>query len=152
MGPMKHLASAAAATAISYIFTRDITFAAVCGASCVLPDLDHLLEYVVYKKGKWNEEEFWSGRYFEEKGTIYVMFHSFELAFLLGLLCVGNILWKHPMLNYAWAITIGYYIHLTLDIIGNDCVKWGYSTIFRWKQQWKLDKICENETCAGGQK
>lgn len=149
MGPTMHLISAAAASALSYLVTRDLTFSAVCGVSCVLPDMDHLIEYLVYKKGKWVGKEFWSGSYFAEKGTIYVVFHSFELALLMGILCIGNLFWKQPFFDFTWAITIGYYIHLVLDIIGNDCVRFGYSTIFRWKQHWKLDMVCDSETGSG---
>jgi membrane-bound metal-dependent hydrolase YbcI (DUF457 family) len=145
MGPIPHLTLSAAAAVGFYAVTKDVPSAMLCFWAGILPDADHFLEYAVYKRLKWDSKEFWSGRYFIVKGEIYILFHSIELAIILTVLCITMIVTDAALRNIISSITIGYWLHIILDIIGNDCTKHGYFIIYRFINKWKIEKICNGE-------
>lgn len=138
MGPKEHLISSGIAAGISYYVTKSSISSFCCFGAGVAPDLDHFIEYFVYKKGKWDNEEFWSGSYFKKKGTLYIIFHSIELLSILLYITFFVIRRKSKFRKLSLGILSGYTTHMILDIIGNNCGFLTYSYFYRWKNKWKV--------------
>jgi hypothetical protein len=145
MGPKEHLFISGVSAIAWYAVSNDLLTSLSLFGAGILPDTDHVLEYLAYRKKEGNLREFLSGRYFEKKGTIYVLFHSMELLILLFLITLfmylqnGNTwIWR-----FVASITTGYVLHLALDYIGNPIRPLGYFLINRIFLRWKLDKICK---------
>ncbi|MBI2620894.1 hypothetical protein HYW61_01550 [candidate division WWE3 bacterium] len=80
-----------------------------------LVDLDHLLDYFLYKGFGFSLDEFVSGRYFHVNRMIIVIFHSWELVIFL-LLCF---LLKKDRTRYSWVLfaALGTGVHIFLDAL-----------------------------------
>ncbi len=145
MRPKAHIISGTLMGGAVLALTGKIDAAVLCGAGNVLCDTDHLLEYAAYcmkYRIKPNIDEFMSGQYFAEKGTLGVVFHAHEYVAAMGLL--GAMLWKknrHAAQNLA-AFTAGYGMHMLLDLIGNDCTWKGYSILYRLSVGFDEKTIC----------
>lgn len=146
MSPGKHLLSGIVLGTSFYVRFKRVGTAVAAATAAVLCDFDHVLEYGVYcmkNDTKPNAGQFFSGSYFEKKGTIFILFHAYEyLLFLfLLLLFAAKRAWK--IKGYIGAIFAGYALHLALDTIGNDCTFKGYFIGYRARQRWALKKICD---------
>jgi len=110
---------------ISGDFFRSITFALISG---FFLDLDHLVDYIIIKRGKsFSFKEFSSGRYFKLVGKIRLFAHGYEyivLFLLLALLFPAN-----SVVFYALAASL--FFHLAFDIIHNKCKFSAYSLFYR---------------------
>ena len=139
MSPDKHITSGIILGAGAYLLTKDITLAEAAALSAFVCDFDHALEYGAYcfeyKKAP-TLREFSSGRYFETKGRIVLVFHAYEylILFTLAALITHNSIAKGTALGYA--------LHLILDTIGNDCTFVGYWIIYRALVKFKIHRIC----------
>lgn len=145
MSPGKHAVSGIVLGTCFLAASGQAGVAATAAAASVLCDLDHILEYGVYcmkNKEKPDIRQFFSGRYFEKKGTICVVFHAYEylLALFLFLLAAIKDNWNAKW--YLAAVTAGYALHLGLDTIGNDCTFKGYCIGYRARHAWHLQEIC----------
>ena len=139
MRPLQHLAYSTATASVLLLTMRSPKIAMGCIASGVLVDLDHLIEYKNYCGENWDWEEFSTGIYFDKKGTIKVIFHSWEAASVLWsivLACDG--IRKKSLL---YGIAAGYTLHLILDQVGNPLNKMGYFELYRWFVDWQQDKL-----------
>lgn len=130
--------STAAASAL-LLTTRSPKIAIGCVASGVLVDLDHLIEYKSYCGENWDWEEFSTGIYFDKKGTVKVIFHSWEAASVLWSIVLARDGISKKSLLYG--IATGYTLHLILDQIGNNLNKMGYFEVYRWFVDWQQDKL-----------
>lgn len=146
MRPLQHLAySTAAATGLLFM-TKSPKAAIGCIASGVFTDLDHLIEYKSYCGDDWNWDEFSTGSYFEDKGTIKVIFHSWEIA-----TAIWGMLYMHGGVrrkNLLYGIAVGYTLHLVLDQIGNNMNHMGYFELYRYLNGWNLKKLVEADKGA----
>ena len=139
MGPFRHLAYSAAAAGALYIHFRNLKMPVACMAAGVLVDMDHLIEYASYCKGKWDWNEFASGSYFNTKGTVKVIFHSWEAAIILwSMILLNDRLRKSGELR---GIAVGYTLHLFLDQIGNNLNHLGYFVGYRRMVEWQQEKL-----------
>lgn len=137
MGPMKHIVASTVLATSVYIGTKSLSGALTCVASGVLVDLDHIIEYGKYcfdYKQKWSWKEFFSGTYFDVKETVYVVFHSWEVAVLLAILLIMKKNGDGYMLFGAF---MGYSLHLVLDQIGNNLKKFSYFELYRFKNKYE---------------
>lgn len=145
MRPRAHLLSALALGSGAWLLGAP-PMAVLAGAgAAVLPDVDHLLEYAIYirqTRKKPVAEEFWTGIYFEKKGTLYVVLHAYEYAVLLALIALFTIFTHCYFAPHLALLAIGYSIHLLLDRIGNHCVRSAYFITFRRHVRWRIDLIC----------
>jgi len=145
MRPIAHIVSGAVMGGAIWVATKNVDAAIWGGLGNVISDTDHLLEYGVYclKRRAWPRlREFMSGEYFSAKGTLMVIFHGHE--HLLGLVLISVFLkrqGKHHALNCI-AFTIGYGMHMLLDLIGNDCGMKGYSILYRAAVRFDERIIC----------
>lgn len=139
MGPLQHLVFSTGAAAVLLISSKKPGVALSCAASGVLVDLDHLIEYQEYCRGKWDWKEFSTGVYFNQKGTVKVIFHSWEAAMLMW----GIVLKKDGIRkkNLLYGIATGYTLHLVLDQIGNNLNYKSYFELYRKSAGWRQEKF-----------
>lgn len=142
MGPLRHLAYSTAAASVLLLTAKSPKVAVGCVASGVLVDLDHLIEYKKYCGDRWDWEEFSTGIYFDKKGTVKVIFHSWEAAGVLwSIVLARDGIGKKSLL---YGIAAGYTLHLILDQIGNNLNRMGYFELYRWMVKWKQDRLTGN--------
>lgn len=150
MSPSKHLASGLILSGAVYAATGEPTPAALALAASVICDCDHVLEYTAFSvqnKSKWTFSEFFSGTYFRQKGTLYIIFHAYEyLLALLGIFAAFAI-FTGAVNTYLLAVILGYSLHMLLDTIGNDCSLKGYFITYRWKKRWREADLCAAAKC-----
>lgn len=140
MGPLKHLTCGAILATGILIKDREFDTALAAIAGAVICDTDHLLEYYKYCKDydvkNPSFDEWKSGEYFNTKGTIYVLFHSWEVCIIMWfLLLFGN---KSHIFK---GLTVGYTSHLCLDQIGNNLNNKSYFWLYRWWHDWKQQEL-----------
>ncbi|MDE6846211.1 MAG: hypothetical protein K2J99_10665 [Lachnospiraceae bacterium] len=139
MRPLRHLAYSTAAASALLVTTKSPKIAMGCVAAGVLVDLDHLIEYKKFCGDDWKWEEFSTGRYFDAKGTVKVIFHSWEAAAVMwGIVLAQDGIRKK---NLLYGIAAGYTLHLILDQIGNNMCKMGYFELYRWLVDWKQSRL-----------
>lgn len=139
MRPLQHLVYSTAIASGLFLMTKSPKTAVGCIASGVFTDLDHLIEYKSYCGSDWNWDEFSTGSYFKSKGTIKVIFHSWEAAIVMwGIVMARGGIWRKSLLN---GFTVGYTLHLLLDQIGNHLNYMGYFELYRWRAEWKLSEL-----------
>lgn len=143
MGPIKHLAYSTALGTTLLITTKSPKTAMACVFAGTMVDLDHVIEYGIYCKDfaqEWDWNLFASGKYFDYKGTVKVIFHSWEFAIVLWL----YLFTKKRKNGILYGIACGYTLHLVLDHIGNDVNNKAYFELFRIKNHWKQSALKEN--------
>ncbi|MDD5746510.1 MAG: hypothetical protein PHO30_04515 [Candidatus Omnitrophica bacterium] len=130
MKPARHsIASFFAGTTI-WALTNNKVAGGVCFLSGVLPDVDHVLEYLIHN-GMSKFSLFHIYRTFDRHPGVpssfpfprlYLFLHSNELAVLLWLAAV----YFNDV--YVLAASVGYSLHMVMDIRGNK----GVPKVFYW--------------------
>jgi hypothetical protein len=81
----------------------------------VFLDLDHILDFWLYKGFSINVKEFFSGGYFSQSHKVHVFFHGWEYV-VVCLLCYFLV--KKPLVKHILAfIALGLTAHLLYDTI-----------------------------------
>lgn len=145
MRPIAHVVSGAVMGGIAWAVTGNMKAALWCGLGNVISDTDHLLEYGVYclkRRARPRVQKFMSGEYFAEKGTLMVVFHGHEHLLALVFICICLAWQGSPGTLSCIAFTIGYGMHMLLDLIGNDCGLKGYSILYRAFVKFDEHRIC----------
>ncbi len=90
--------------------------------------VDHSIDYLIYTKGKkFNINYFLSGKYFDDSGKVYLIFHGFEYAIILFILAL-------VFKEFAWiflSIGVSLFLHLVYDTISNKPVWPTYFILYR---------------------
>jgi len=92
---VEHLILASAIGVLAWILTKSCLLGLAVGILNISLDFDHLLEYLFWSKGEFVLEDFLTGKFFEGKETVWVIFHAWEYA-LLGIpfyLLTKNMVW-----------------------------------------------------------
>jgi hypothetical protein len=142
MGPLKHIKYSTVAATTLLITSKSVKVAIGCLTAGVFTDLDHIIEYGGYCRDfdtKWRWEEFFSGTYFDKKGTVNVYFHSWEFSLALWILVLATK--QRQKKGKFYGIAVGYTLHLILDEIGNNLNHLGYFELYRWLVNWKQEKL-----------
>ena len=127
MEPEVHLFTSAALTSAAYFITGNIPAAVAAFFGGFFIDLDHLLEYWLYKKSLVIRGEFFT-KYAKKAGHLYIFFHSYEV--LLAVYFVA-MLTRGLFSEIALWLAIGMTLHMVLDILGNNVWPKTYSLIYR---------------------
>ena len=96
-------------------------------ASGFFIDLDHLIDYFIFSKGRFSLEEFKIGTYFDDSGKVYVFAHGFEYAIVLIILGI-------LLPSFAWIFfSLGFsnLLHLLYDTVFNKPIWPTYFISFR---------------------
>lgn len=90
--------------------------------------IDHSIDYLIYTKGKKFDIKFFlSGKYFDDSGKVYLIFHGFEYAIILFILAL---IFK----EFAWIFLsagTSLFLHLVYDTISNKPVWPTYFILYR---------------------
>lgn len=145
MKPIVHLATGVALGGLIYGITRNLCPSVWGCVAAIGSDVDHLSEYGAYciiNKKQPRLDEFFSGKYFEDKGTIVLFLHGLEYEILLFLAWILVLLNKLPSAIFLVSILVGYGSHLALDSIGNNIGFFGYSLLYRWHFGFSEKRLC----------
>jgi len=90
-------------------------------------DVDHLIDYFLYHRAKFNLAEFLSGKTFDLSGKVYVFFHGFEYAAIFAIigLLIPNLAWLF------FSLALSNFLHLIYDTISNKPIWMTYFLIYR---------------------
>ena len=111
-----------------------------------LVDADHLVDYFYFicvKRKKPSIKEFFSAKYFEQSGKVFVPFHSFELC---GLLFLGAYFEVLGLTSYFLTGAISLCAHLLHDQLTNTSNRFGYFLIARCLKKFSIDWFCGKKT------
>lgn len=145
MSPQRHVLCGTILGVGILVKNKEIDTALSCLVGSVIPDVDHILEYTKYcseYNKKPSFKEFVSGKYFDDKKTVYVLLHGWEFAVIgLILLCKQ----KDKCNNIVKGLSLGYMSHMILDQIGNNVTMKGYFWLYRWWKDWKQEDLIRKE-------
>lgn len=144
MRPGMHLLSGTILAALSLVRNQEADTAAGCLIGSVIPDVDHIYEYKKYCDDFSADpkiKEFGSGKYFDKKGTVYVLLHSWEI----DIISLGYVILRRPgkCNNMVKGLVVGYTSHMILDQIGNNLSGWSYFWLYRWWHDWKQKSLLQ---------
>jgi hypothetical protein len=133
---VEHLILALFVGILSWWLTKNSWLGLLGGFINFFMDLDHLLEYLWWKKGGFSFREFLTGEHFDNKGKILVIFHGWEYVFisLIIFFVSGGRFWL------VLALSLG--SHLTFDQLSWPNHPLAYFLIYRLKKEFRLEKIC----------
>ena len=121
MQPHKHLALSALIGAAGWWWTGEATTGALALATGVLPDVDHVIDYMAYRQ---------SGEH-----KLVLLLHGYEIALLGGIVAFTSS-------NVTLAIaTLSYLVHLLADQFENHTHWLGYSLLFRAIHRFRIEEI-----------
>lgn len=83
-----HFLLSLAISAIVFLKSGNLVYAVVFIGGGVLIDLDHFLDYYLFFKRRFNLRNFLKCAYLES-GKVYIFLHSWEIIFLLLLICLA---------------------------------------------------------------
>lgn len=90
-------------------------------------DTDHLIDYFIYRRGKFSLKEFLSGKTFDLSGKLYLFFHGFEFAIILAV--IGLLV---PHLSWLFfSLALSNLFHLIYDTVSNKPVWPAYFFTYR---------------------
>jgi len=146
MKPSIHFATSFSVGLIIWFFTKSVYAGALCLASGVLVDSDHLVEFGIqhgWRKLTFKnvyETSLRTGT--REEGPrftkLYLIFHTVEVALLFwaAVIYTKNI--------YLLAIAAGYSSHLVLDSIGNPFYPRSYFMTWRIIKKFNIKELSRN--------
>lgn len=82
-----HLVVTSFLALLVYGLTKDLFYIWICISGGILLDIDHFLDHFIYFKFKFDLNNFFACRYLDS-GKTYLIFHSWELAFVIFILAV----------------------------------------------------------------
>lgn len=103
-------------------------------------DIDHLIDYLSFKKTNFDFSEFISGRHFDKSQKALLLFHSYEIVIIL--LIFYFVLSETLFLTLALALLA----HLLFDILHNRTSLAAYSFVYRASKKFNSNALgCHNE-------
>ena len=145
MKPIVHLTSGIALGGLMYGITHNWGTSVWGSIAAFASDIDHVCEYGVYctlNRKLPRLSVFFSGKYFKEKGTIFLLLHGWEYEILLLLAWMLSLLNELPSAIILGSLFLGYGLHLVLDSIGNDIGFLGYFLYYRWHFRFSEEILC----------
>lgn len=137
MRPQYHLISSFLLALLFFYLTKEVVASFMVFVSgFLLIDLDHFIDFWVYKKRVTYSNEFFD-KYYKRLGKIYIFFHSFEIMLLLGIFFY---VFKFGIVGIG--IMVGMLFHLALDLLFNDVHPLSYFLIFRILKGFDVKHIC----------
>lgn len=121
MLPHKHIVISAALGALALMRTGDPASCVVALAAGTLPDVDHVVDYVYFRRNRVHR--------------LILPLHGYEFAILTGgiALLSGN--------QIVTVAALSYLIHLLADQVENRTRLWGYLLLFRAWHRFRLEAI-----------
>ncbi len=137
MRPMAHVTASFASSLVIYSWFKSPLAAIICFLGGIFIDLDHVPEYFSANNKELSLKALYYSNIVKDKERIYIVFHSFDLIFLLWLAVL------FLELNLFWvALAIGATIHLILDLLTNPIASvYTYFFTYRLAKQFKAKDL-----------
>lgn len=106
----------------------------------VLVDIDHLIDYFFAYGTNFKLSYFMRGRQFHKSNKTYILFHSWELVFILFILTfqLSDLLTLRPLfLSFSFA----YFLHLLFDSLINHMRAPSYFLLYRLVKKFDLKTL-----------
>ena len=101
-------------------------------------DADHLIDYFIYHRAKFNLREFFSGKTFDLSGKVYIFFHGYEYALVFAI--IGLLL---PNLSWLFfSLALSNMFHLIFDTISNKPIWPTYFITYRLAKRFSHKAFC----------
>ena len=139
MKPQYHVASSALVAGILYLFFQSWSLSLSCLLSGIFIDVDHVYDYIREVGLSFRVKDFVNAVYTNNVIRWMVIFHSWELIFLLFLIS-----WYTSWNPWITGILFGFGHHLILDTLYIKERVWTYSFIWRWKNNFEFKTIYPN--------
>jgi len=136
MRPQYHLIASFLLALIFFYFTKSTLTSLLCFFSGFLIDLDHFIDFWLYKRKITFSKEFFS-EYYKRFGRMYVLFHSFELVLMLW---IFFLVFDFEIIGLG--IILGMVSHLLMDLWGNPVHTLSYFFTYRFLKGFDLNHIC----------
>jgi len=117
MRPLWYITVAVGLGGVCYQATKNWQFSLTCASAEVLMDLDHVFDHFIWSKHPLSLRKFLSSCNTFTWPRIVLLFHSYELILLLGIIS-----WYFNLF-FGYAITLGAIVHIILDEFGNRHLK-----------------------------
>ena len=128
MTPVKHVVASGVTSVLFAFLTRSWVGTMACFLSGIFIDLDHLLDYCIFRKKMcWSIKEL-EDFCFERTGKIYLILHSYELMAILWVT-----VYYFGMQPVWFGIIFGMSVHMLLDQIINPVHPLAYFLFYRLK-------------------
>jgi zinc transporter ZupT len=137
MMPQYHLVSSFILALIFFYFTNSLLVSLLCFLSGFLLDLDHLLDFWLYKKRITLSNEVFH-EFYKNWDKVPVLLHSIE--FLIPIWIFAYIFGSYI---FSLAITIGFISHLALDFFSYKLHPLSYFLTYRIIKNFDRKFICK---------
>ncbi len=132
------ISSAACGAVVAYYF-QSIPCAVVSFLAGTLIDADHFLDYYWNRPFTLDLRQIYRIHESRALTHIYIIFHSFELLFIIWL-----VIWIFSLNSIFAAAAIGMTQHFILDMITNPLTALGYFFTYRIIKRFRADLILKN--------
>ena len=136
MTEIGHLGLSIIAGYVSFKRSRRLLSYFLAILSGFLVDLDHVIDYFLHKGLKFDLRSFISGQHYHDTNTSYILFHSWELILVLGVLLIFN-----KKKDLLFPIFLGLLFHLIWDYLTNPIHWYTYFLIGRYLQGFALNRL-----------
>ena len=143
MRPQRHIIASAFSGIAIWVAGRNLLAGIILFLSGVLPDIDHVLEFIIHRgiRGITIKKVYdaFSPEHIPPFEKLYLFLHSIELAIFLWIASVfaDNI--------YLTAFTSGYTLHLIMDAGGNNLSRSFYFFTWRMHKKFDINKLFEKK-------
>ena len=135
--PQYHFIASLILASIFFYFTRSLLAFLLCFLAGFLPDVDHILDFWLYKRKITFSKEIFQ-EFYKRWDKVIVLLHSIELLIPL---------WAFAYVSryylFSLAITTGFVFHLALDFLSYDLQPFSYFLIYRLLRRFRKKFICK---------
>lgn len=131
-----HISFSAVISTILYFILESWRLSLVSFISGILIDIDHILDYLIEYRMRFDMQEFLNFFYKEKHRKITLILHGWEWLLCLGLATV--------LIDYnPWiaGLFVGYGHHMVSDFLYSKANLKSYSLIWRWTQKFNSEII-----------
>ena len=119
-----------------FIEGLNLDFIFLCLLFGWLIDIDHVIDFLLLNnKGFLNVKVFLSGSYFQKSQKIFIIFHSYEITFLLFVFSV-------LIDQNTFYVALAHFFHLLQDQIFNKVRIFSYFFIYRLINKFNINAVC----------
>jgi len=136
MMPQYHIAASSILAVAFYYLTNSVSASFLCFFSGFCIDIDHLLDFWLYKKRIAFSEEVFQDFYIKWD-KVPVLLHSVEL--LIPLWSLG---YAFTPVSFVVAVSAGFVLHIILDLFTNETKPLGYFLSYRLVKGFDKKFIC----------
>ena len=134
-----HIASSTLVAGIVYLFFKSWNMALMCLLSGVLIDIDHVYDHIREFGLPFKVQHFFCALYNNELRQRTLVFHSWEVMFLLGIVA-----WLTSWNPWITGVLIGFGHHLVLDTLYYRERLLAFSFLWRLKNNFEFKEVFNN--------